>query len=159
MSQATVPFLWFDTQAEEAAKFYVSVFGGDSHVDQVTHYPKGTPGPEGSVMTVAFTLRGQRFVGLNGGPLFKFTEAVSFAIECRDQAEIDHFWNRLTEGGEPGVCGWLKDRYGLSWQVVPDDLWKLLSGGRRTEAVMQQVMQMTKPDVARLRQAAATAEA
>jgi predicted 3-demethylubiquinone-9 3-methyltransferase (glyoxalase superfamily) len=138
MAQFITPFLWFDTQAEEAARFYVSVFGGDSHVDQVTHYPKGTPGPEGSVMTCAFTLRGQKLVGLNGGPIFKFTEAVSFAVECRDQAEIDHFWNRLIEGGgEPSVCGWLKDRYGLSWQVVPAELPKLLSGPRRAVAVMK----------------------
>ena len=119
--QRIQPNLWFDTEAEEAARFYVDVFGGDSKIGTITRYGPDTPGPEGSVMTVDFQLQGQWFTGINGGPQFPFTEAVSFVVNCDGQEEIDHFWDRLVEGGEPGPCGWLKDRYGLSWQVVPTE--------------------------------------
>ncbi|WP_127126350.1 VOC family protein [Georgenia sp. SYP-B2076] len=118
--QKIIPNLWFDTQAEEAANFYISVFG-DGKITSVMRYGPDTPGPEGTVMSVSFELRGQQFVGINGGPLFPFTEAVSFEIDCESQEEIDHFWDALVEGGEPGPCGWLKDRYGLSWQIVPTE--------------------------------------
>jgi predicted 3-demethylubiquinone-9 3-methyltransferase (glyoxalase superfamily) len=124
--QKIVANLWFDTQAEEAANFYVSVFG-DGRITEITHYGPDSPGPEGSVMTVAFELHGQEFVGINGGPLFPFTEAVSFEIRCKDQAEIDHYWDALVEGGQPGPCGWLKDRYGLSWQVVPTEWYAMFT--------------------------------
>src|ERR1700744_2271316 len=114
------PFLWFDTQAEEAAKFYVEVFGGDSRVTTITHWPPNSPGPEGGVLTVSFELRGKQFIGLNGGPQFKFTEAISMVINCENQQEIDHFWSKLSsDGGSEIECGWLKDKYGLAWQVVP----------------------------------------
>ncbi|HEX8233139.1 MAG TPA: VOC family protein [Caulobacteraceae bacterium] len=153
--QKITPFLWFDHQAEEAANFYVSIFPG-SRMGQVARYGEGMPGPAGSAMTVAFELCGQPFTALNGGPLFSFTEAVSFVIHCADQAEIDHYWDRLTEGGKPVQCGWLKDRYGLSWQVVPDVLLELVSGPDAAVAgrVMQAMMGMVKLDIAKLREAA-----
>ena len=119
-TQRIVTNLWFDTQAEEAADFYVSVFK-DSRVLFKTHYPEGAPRTAGMVMTVEFELNGQRFVGINGGPDFPFTEAVLFMIDCKDQEEIDYYWEPLSDGGSEGPCGWLKDRYGLSWQVVPAD--------------------------------------
>lgn len=153
--QKIVPNLWFDTQAEEAANFYVSVFG-DGRITKITHYGPGSPGPEGSVMTVAFELHGQEFVGINGGPLFPFTEAVSFEIRCKDQAEIDHYWDALVEGGQPGPCGWLKDRYGLSWQVVPTEWYEMFTD--KDPAKVQRVTQAMlatqgKFDVAALRAA------
>jgi predicted 3-demethylubiquinone-9 3-methyltransferase (glyoxalase superfamily) len=158
MTQQITPFLWFAQEAEEAANFYVSVFGHDSRVAAITRYGKDMPMPEGTVMTVEFDLRGLRFVALNGGPLFKFSEAVSFNIECADQAEVDHFWDRLGEGGEPGPCGWLKDRYGLSWQVVPRRLNELLKAGpQKAYAVTQAFMKMRKFDIAALERAAAGA--
>jgi predicted 3-demethylubiquinone-9 3-methyltransferase (glyoxalase superfamily) len=150
------PFLWFNTEAEEAANFYVSVFP-NSRVVYVSHYGEHGPGPKGSVMTVEFELDGQRFVALNGGPLFKFTEAVSFVIECKDQAEIDHYWSKLTAGGGKEVeCGWLKDKYGLPWQVVPDKWHEWLGSGdpARSERVMREVMQMKRLDFARMQKAA-----
>ena len=112
------PNLWFDTQALEAAEFYVSIFPNSS-IGEITHYIEGSPGPAGAVQTVNFTLDGQPFTGINGGPQFTFSEAVSLLIDCADQAELDHYWEKLTDGGEPVQCGWLRDRYGLSWQVVP----------------------------------------
>ncbi|GAA3290976.1 VOC family protein [Streptomyces cinereospinus] len=119
--------LWFDDQAEEAAHHYVSIFK-NSGVGRVARYGEGAPQPAGSVMTVEFTANGQRFVALNGGPQFTFTEAISFQVFCADQEEVDHYWTRLTEGGgEPGPCGWLKDKYGVSWQVIPDGLIELIS--------------------------------
>jgi len=152
-----VNFLWFDTQAEEAAQLYTSVFP-DSKIGATTHYLAGMPLPEGSVMTVEFTLDGQPFVALNGGPLYSFTEAVSFQIACRDQAEVDHYWNALTEGGEEGPCGWLKDRFGLSWQVTPTRLTELLTqGGAVAGRVTASFMQMKKFDIAELERAAAQA--
>jgi predicted 3-demethylubiquinone-9 3-methyltransferase (glyoxalase superfamily) len=155
---AITPFLWFDTEAEEAAGFYVSVFPNSS-ILSTSRYAEGTgPGAPGDVLTVAFELDGRRFTALNGGPQFKFTEALSLVIECADQAEVDRYWEALTAGGgEHSVCGWLKDRYGLSWQVVPRILFELIddSDQPRAERVMQAVMQMAKLDIAGLEQAAA----
>src|SRR5437867_4797698 len=116
--QRITPFLWFDYQAEEAAKFYTSVFE-DSRITGIAHYGDTGPGPKGSAMTVAFELAGQSFTALNGGPLFKFSEAISFQVNCDNQDEIDHFWSKLSQGGEEGPCGWLKDKFGLSWQIIP----------------------------------------
>ena len=115
------PCLWFDTQGEEAAAFYTSVFP-DSRILEVSHYGDAGPRPAGTVMTISFELNGQRFLALNGGPEFVFNEAISFTIDCADQDEVDHYWGRLSDGGEEGPCGWLKDRYGVSWQVVPNRL-------------------------------------
>ncbi|MFH5821426.1 VOC family protein [Georgenia sp. AZ-5] len=158
--QKIIPNLWFDTQAEEAANFYISVFG-EGRVKEITHYGPDMPGPEGQVMTVEFELRGQEFVGINGGPEFRFTEAVSFEIRCRDQAEVDHFWDALVEGGEPGPCGWLKDRYGLSWQVVPEE-WYAMATDPDPEKVRRAMKAMLatqgKFDVATLRAAFEGAE-
>jgi predicted 3-demethylubiquinone-9 3-methyltransferase (glyoxalase superfamily) len=133
MQQKITPNLWFDTEAETAANFYVSVFR-NSKIVNVAHYTEAGPRPAGMVMTVEFELDGQRFVAINGGPEFTFSEAVSFQINCEDQDDVDYFWERLTEGGEEGPCGWLKDRYGVSWQVVPtgmDDLFADPDRGRR----------------------------
>ncbi len=145
------PFLWFDTQAEEAMTFYVSVFP-NSKVLSVMRNPAGAPGPEGAVLTIDVELDGYRVSGLNGGPNFTFSEAVSFVIDCQDQAEVDHYWDKLVEGGAPSQCGWLKDRYGFSWQVVPKQLFETIGGpdaaGR--ERAMAAMMQMTRLDVARL---------
>jgi predicted 3-demethylubiquinone-9 3-methyltransferase (glyoxalase superfamily) len=155
---ASRPFttcLWFDGQAEEAAHFYVSVFK-DSTIGRVTHYPEGAMQPAGTVLTVDFTANGQEFVALNGGPQFKFTEAVSFQIFCADQEEIDYYWTKLTEnGGEPGPCGWLKDRYGLSWQVVPEGLADMVGDPDPEKAarVTKAFMAMSKFDVAALEKA------
>ncbi len=155
MAQKIVPNLWFDTEAEEAAEFYISVFD-DSRILNVTHYTEGAPRPAGTVMTVEFELEGQRFVGINGGPEFKFDEAVSFAIECETQEEIDDYWDKLTDGGEESVCGWLKDRFGLSWQVVPTGMEELFSDldKSRAERAMQAMLKMKKIDLAALRAAA-----
>jgi predicted 3-demethylubiquinone-9 3-methyltransferase (glyoxalase superfamily) len=148
------PFLWFDGQAERAARFYVSVFG-NSRIDAVTRYGKGAPRPSGSVMTVAFRLAGQRFIALNGGPQFTFNEAVSFVVTCRTQREIDHYWRKLTRGGKAIQCGWLKDRFGLCWQVVPANLSRLLDGRHpdRAARVMEAIMGMVKLDIAALERA------
>lgn len=153
--QTITPFLWFDTQAEEAAKFYTSVFR-NSRILGVTRYGDAGPGPAGSVMTVEFELDGQRFTALNGGPAYSFTEAVSFAVRCETQQEVDAFWGTLSAGGEEGPCGWLKDRYGLSWQIVPTALPELLSDPdeAKTQRVMQAMLQMGKLDIAVLRRAA-----
>ena len=155
MHQKITPNLWFDTEAEEAADFYTSVFK-DSRIVNRTHYTEGAPREAGMVMTVEFELDGQRFVGINGGPQFKFDEAVSFAITCEDQDEVDYYWERLSEGGEEGPCGWLKDRYGLSWQVVPMGMDELFADHdpRRAERAMKAMLKMRKLDVAALRRAA-----
>ena len=152
---ATVPFLWFDGQAEAAAALYVDVFP-DSRIDNVSRYGEAGPGEPGTVLTVDFTLDGQRFVALNGGPQFRFTEAVSFQIPCADQAEVDHYWDRLSEGGEESRCGWLKDRFGLSWQVVPTALPELLGDPDpdRANRAMQAMLGMRRLDIAALRAAA-----
>ncbi len=155
MQQRIVTNLWFDTQAEEAAQFYCSVFP-NSRVVSVARYPEGAPGPAGEVMTVEWELDGQRLVGINGGPQFTFSEAVSLAVMCRDQDEIDHYWERLSDGGEEGPCGWLKDRYGVSWQVVPEGMDDVFSDPdpSRAERAMQAMLGMGKIDVAALQAAA-----
>jgi predicted 3-demethylubiquinone-9 3-methyltransferase (glyoxalase superfamily) len=155
MQQRITPSLWFDTEAEEAAAFYVSVFK-TSRIVNVTHYTAAGPRPAGTVMTVEFELDGQRFVGINGGPQFTFSEAVSFQINCEDQAEVDYYWERLADGGEEGPCGWLKDRYGLSWQVVPEGMDELFADPDPTKAerAMQAMFGMRKLDIAALRSAA-----
>ena len=154
--QKIVPNLWFDGDAEQAAEFYVSVFPR-SRVVSTARYTDVGPGPAGTVMTVEWELDGQRFVGINGGPQFTFSEAVSFQITCQDQDEIDYYWDRLTrDGGEPGPCGWLKDRFGLSWQVVPTGMEELFADPdqARVQRAMQAMLGMGKVDVAALRAAA-----
>ena len=148
------PFLWFDTEGEEAAKFYTSVFPNSRIVD-IAYYGSAGPRPEGTVMTVSFELDGQKFVALNGGPDFTFSEAISFEVECEDQEEVDAYWAKLTEGGgEEGPCGWLKDKYGLSWQIVPRRLTELLTDPDKERA--QRAMEaMLRIDVAELERAAA----
>ncbi|HSK25931.1 MAG TPA: VOC family protein [Jiangellales bacterium] len=150
-----IPNLWFDTESEQAAEFYVSLFP-NSRITQVTRYGETAPGPTGTVMTVAFELDGQPFVAINGGPQFHFTEAVSLEIACRDQEEVDRYWAALTDGGEESQCGWLKDRYGLSWQVVPAGLNELFDDPdpKRSERVMSAMLEMRKLDLAALRRAA-----
>ena len=152
--QKITPFLWFDTQAEEAAKFYVSVFK-NSKITAVTRYGDFMPNRAGSVMTVAFTLNGEEFTALNGGPQFKFNESVSFMVHCDTQQEIDYFWEKLSEGGQEIECGWLKDRYGLAWQIVPAELEKMFSSGDATKInrMMAAVMTMKKLDAERLKNA------
>lgn len=152
--QKITPFLWFDKEAEEAAKFYCLIFK-NSKILTVARYGDAGPGPKGSVMTVQFQLDGQEFIALNGGPQFKFTEAISFSIACKDQKEIDHFWNKLSEGGQQVQCGWLKDRYGLSWQVNPSILGEMLSDRdpKRAKRVMEAMLQMKEIDIKRLKEA------
>ena len=151
-----IPCLWFDGRAEEAAKLYTSLIPG-SRIDKVMRSPSDNPStPEGAVLTVDFTLAGQPFMGLNGGPQFPFTEAVSFTINCEDQAEVDRYWNALTaDGGAPSQCGWLKDKFGLSWQIVPKQLMEMMSSSDRDAArrAMQAMMKMTKLDIAELHRA------
>jgi predicted 3-demethylubiquinone-9 3-methyltransferase (glyoxalase superfamily) len=155
-----VPFLWFDDQAEEAANFYVSVFSkrpgaGTSRVRNITHYGEAGPRPTGMVMTVDFELEGHAITALNGGPEFSFTEAISLAVNCESQQEVDYLWTALSEGGEEGPCGWLKDRYGLSWQIMPVRLTELLNDPDEAAAqrVMAAMLQMTKIDIAELERA------
>ena len=150
------PYLWFDDQAEEAATFYTSVFD-DARILEFSRYAENGPKPPGTAMVVVFELQQQRFMALNAGPEFKFTEAISFLINCDDQSEVDRYWAALTaNGGQPGQCGWLKDKYGMSWQVVPKQLAELLQDKDpgRASRVMQSMMQMTKIDVHELRRAA-----
>jgi predicted 3-demethylubiquinone-9 3-methyltransferase (glyoxalase superfamily) len=156
--QKIAPCLWFDAEAEEAARFYTSVFPNSRVVD-VSHYGSAGPRPEGMVMTVTFELGGQRFVALNGGPEFTFTEAISFEVNCDTQQEVDTFWSTLSEGGEEGPCGWLKDRYGVSWQIVPKALLELLADPDRekSQRVMSAMLQMKKIEIDELEQAAAAA--
>lgn len=155
MQQRITPNLWFDTEAEEAAGFYASVFK-QSRILNVTHYTEAAPSKAGTVLTVEFELNGQRFVGLNGGPQFKFNEAISLAIDCDDQAELDYYWERLTDGGEERPCGWLKDRYGVSWQVVPTGIEELFADPDRERArrAMEAMFGMKKLDIEALRRAA-----
>ena len=149
------PCLWFDTQGEDAANLYVSVFPNSRIVD-VTHYGSAGPRPEGTVMTVSFELDGRPFVALNGGPEFSFSEAVSFQVDCADQAEVDHYWDRLSEGGEEGPCGWLKDRFGLSWQIVPRVLPELLAqpDAEKAQRVMAAMLEMRKIEIGELQRVA-----
>jgi predicted 3-demethylubiquinone-9 3-methyltransferase (glyoxalase superfamily) len=154
------PFLWFDDQAEEAARFYTSIFA-NSKIVEIQRYGKAAPGKEGTVMTVAFELNRQPFVALNGGPEFTFTEAISFLVNCETQEEVDDFWEKLSKGGEKGPCGWLKDKYGLSWQVVPTILDELLRDPdpEKSNRVMEAMLQMGKIEIEGLRQAYAQGEA
>src|SRR5436305_1796138 len=154
--QKITPFLWFDGQAGEAARFSVTLFP-DSRIERVTRSAADTPsGPAGMVLTVEFTLAGSRFVGLNGGPQFRFTEAVSFQIACADQAEVDRLWSALSAGGSEGPCGWLKDRWGLSWQIVPVRLHELLADPNldRSRRAMEAMLRMGKLDIAEMERAA-----
>jgi predicted 3-demethylubiquinone-9 3-methyltransferase (glyoxalase superfamily) len=148
------PFLWFDHHAEQAANFYVSIFK-NSRVVTVTRYGEAGPGPQGSVMTVAFELDGQPFVALNGGPQFRFSEAISFSVDCETQQEVDEYWRKLSAGGEEGPCGWLKDQFGLSWQVNPSILGKMLNDPDPVKArrVMEAMLQMKQIDIAGLQRA------
>jgi predicted 3-demethylubiquinone-9 3-methyltransferase (glyoxalase superfamily) len=156
--QKITPFLWFNDKAEEAANFYTSIFK-NSKIIKVVRYGEGAANasgrPKGTVMTVAFRLEGQEFVGLNGGPHFQFSEAVSFVVNCRTQKEVDKFWGKLSAGGREGQCGWLKDKYGVSWQIVPTVLVKLLNDAdpAKSERVMKAILQMTKIDINTLRKA------
>jgi len=152
--QKITPFLWFDGKAEEAMNFYVSIFK-NSKVVNVTRYGEAGPGPKGTVMTAKFELDGQEFVALNGGPQFTFTEAISFVVNCATQQEVDEFWEKLSEGGEKSRCGWLKDKYGLSWQVVPTVLVEMLQDkdAEKSKRVMQAMLQMDKLDIKALKQA------
>ncbi|HEX6791570.1 MAG TPA: VOC family protein [Candidatus Krumholzibacteria bacterium] len=147
-------FLWYDTQAEEAARYYTSIFK-NAKIKTITHYTDVGPGPKGSVMTVAFELDGHDFVALNGGPAFKFNEAISVALECKNQEEIDYYWEKLSEGGEKVECGWLKDKYGLFWQVMPKAMIEMLSDRdvKKVDRVMTAMMTMKKLDVAELERA------
>ncbi len=154
--QKVKPFLWFESQAEDAAKLYTSLIP-DSRIDKIFRSPADTPsGKAGTVLTVQFTLGGNEFVALNGGPVFQFTEAVSFTIDCEDQAEVDRLWNALSDGGSPGRCGWLKDRWGLSWQIVPKRMHELLGDPdpARARRAMEAMMQMGRLIIADLQAAA-----
>jgi predicted 3-demethylubiquinone-9 3-methyltransferase (glyoxalase superfamily) len=152
--QKITPFLWFDNQAEEAMNFYTSIFK-NAKIGNVSRYGEGGPGPKGSVMVASFELDGMHFTALNGGPQFKFTEAISFYVSCESQDEVDHYWDKLSEGGQTQRCGWLKDKFGVSWQIIPSALPKLMSDPDRAKAgrVMQAMLQMKKIDVAKLQQA------
>jgi predicted 3-demethylubiquinone-9 3-methyltransferase (glyoxalase superfamily) len=154
------PFLWFDGKAEEAANFYVSIFE-NAKISKVSRYLEESPGEAGTVMTVSFELEGTEFVALNGGPHYTFTPAISFQIDCKTQAEVDMFWERLSEGGLTNQCGWLQDKYGVSWQVVPSVLPELLQDDddEKAGAVMQAMLQMTKLDIKTLQDAYANASA
>jgi predicted 3-demethylubiquinone-9 3-methyltransferase (glyoxalase superfamily) len=149
------PFLWFDTQAEDAANFYVSIFT-NSRIVNTSRYGEAGPGPKGSVMTVQFELNGQPFIALNGGPHFRFSEAVSFSVQCESQEDVDHYWTKLTAGGgQEGPCGWLKDKYGLSWQVNPTILGTLISDPdpQKSKRVMEAMLKMKKIEIEPLRKA------
>ncbi|MEW6737563.1 MAG: VOC family protein [Acidobacteriota bacterium] len=152
--QKITPFLWFDNNAEEAINFYTAIFK-NSKIISLTRYGEAGPGPAGTLMSATFQLDGQEFMALNAGPQFKFTEAISFYVNCETQQEVDEFWEKLSAGGEKGRCGWLKDRYGLSWQIVPNVLGKILSDPdpKRSQRVMQALFQMDKIDIKTLQQA------
>ncbi len=152
--QKITPFLWFDNNAEEAMNFYVSIFK-NSKVGTITRYGEAGPGPKGTVMSATFQLDGQEFFALNGGPLFKFTEAISFFVNCETQAEVDELWEKLSEGGQPSRCGWLKDKYGLSWQIIPSVLTTMLGDKDpgKAKRVMEAMLQMEKIGITLLKQA------
>lgn len=159
--QKIYPFLWFDNQAEEAMNFYISIFSqrdvspNNSKVLTVSRYGEAGPGPKGTVMVARFQLDGQEFTALNGGPMFKFTEAISFVVNCKTQEEVDHYWEKLTEGGSESRCGWLKDKYGLSWQIVPEALGRLMSDPdpEKSKRVMMAMLKMNKMIIADLQKA------
>jgi predicted 3-demethylubiquinone-9 3-methyltransferase (glyoxalase superfamily) len=150
--QKITPFLWFDDQAEEAMNFYCSIFK-NSKTGSLTRYGEAGPGAPGTVMSATFQIEGQEFMALNGGPLFAFTEAISFYVNCETQAEVDELWEKLTEGGEEVQCGWLKDKYGLSWQIVPAGLIELLYSqeAEKSRRAMQAMLQMKKLDIEKIR--------
>ena len=152
--QKITPFLWFDTNAEEALNFYASIFK-HTKIGHVARYSEGAPGPAGQIMTAEIEIEGQQFTFLNGGPQFKFTEAVSFVVNCKDQEEVDYYWEKLSAGGQTSQCGWLKDKFGVSWQIVPEALGKLLSKSNPEQAqrVMGALLQMTKINVSALEEA------
>jgi predicted 3-demethylubiquinone-9 3-methyltransferase (glyoxalase superfamily) len=152
--QKIIPFLWFDGKAEEAANFYVSLFKL-SRIVNIARYGDAGPGPKGTAMSATFELAGQRFIALNAGPQFKFSEAISFFINCETQQEVDDLWDKLSAGGQKSKCGWLKDKYGLSWQVIPTALGEMLQDKdpKKSQRVMQAMLQMDKIDIARLKQA------
>ena len=152
--QRITPFLWFDNQAEEAAKFYTSIFK-NSKLGSVARYGETGPGPKGTVMTAEFELDGQKFVALNGGPTFKFTEAISLVVNCETQEEVDYYWDKLSAGGQEVQCGWVKDKYGLSWQIVPTILGKLVQDkdAKKVNRVMEAMMKMVRLDIQGLKQA------
>jgi len=156
--QKITPFLWFNNEAEEAAKFYTSIFKSSKILNVSRYTESGSRAahqPKGSVMTVAFQIEGQNFTAINGGPVFKFTEAVSFVINCETQNEIDFYWDKLSEGGDPTAqqCGWLKDKFGLSWQIVPSTLGELMTDSSRSDRVMNALLKMKKPDIKTLQEA------
>ncbi len=152
--QKITPFLWFDGKAEEAMRFYVSIFK-NSKIGSITRYGDAGPGPKGTVMIVTFQLDGQEFIALNGGPQFTFSPAISLVVNCETQEEVDAFWEKLSEGGEKLQCGWLKDKYGLSWQIVPTVLGEMMQDkdAEKSQRVMKAMLQMNKIDIARLKQA------
>src|SRR5882724_6712697 len=152
--QKITPFLWFDGKAEEAMNFYTSIFK-NSKIGNITRYGDAGPGPKGSVMTATFQLEGQEFMALNGGPIFKFTEAISLFVNCKTQEEVDELWEKLAAGGQKSQCGWLKDKFGLSWQITPTILAELYADKdpEKTKRVMQAMLQMTKLDIAELKRA------
>jgi predicted 3-demethylubiquinone-9 3-methyltransferase (glyoxalase superfamily) len=152
--QKITPFLWYDNNAEEAVNHYISIFK-NSKITKIARYGDAGPGPKGSVMTIAFQLEGQDFIALNGGPIFKFNEAISFSVDCKTQQEVDELWEKLSAGGQPSQCGWLKDKYGVSWQIVPSILVEMLQdkNTEKSKRVMQAMMQMRKIDIAALQRA------
>ena len=154
MTNKITPCLWFDNQAEEAVHFYASIFK-NSIIGKASHYGKSAPLPEGTVLTVPIQLNGQDFLALNGGPVFTFTEAVSFIVNCETQPEIDYFWEKLSSGGQIQQCGWLKDKFGLSWQIVPTELAEMMqnSDPEKSNRLMQAIMQMVKLDIKKLKEA------
>lgn len=156
MTQKITPFLWFEDSAEEAINFYTSIFK-DSKILSISRLPEGAPGPApaGSLMSATFQLAGQQFMALNGGPQFQFNEAISLFVDCETQEEVDYYWDKLCEGGQPGPCGWLKDKFGLSWQVVPRALGEMLGDAdpAKAQRTMQAMLQMSKIDIAGLRRA------
>jgi predicted 3-demethylubiquinone-9 3-methyltransferase (glyoxalase superfamily) len=157
--QKITPFLWFDGNAEEAANFYMSIFK-NSKMGRISRYGDAGPGPKGSVMSVTFQIEGQEFFALNGGPQFKFTPAISFFVNCETQKEVDELWDKLSAGGRTDCCGWLQDKFGVSWQIIPTVLGQLLGDKdpQRAKRAMQAMLQMTKIDIERLQQAAADAK-
>ncbi|RPI34108.1 MAG: VOC family protein [Chloroflexota bacterium] len=152
--QKITPYLWFDHQAEEAVNFYTSIFK-NSKIGSITRYGEEGPGPQGTIMLATFQLEGQEFIALNGGPQFTFSPAISFVVNCETQDEVDEYWEKLSEGGEKQMCGWLQDKFGVSWQIVPTALGELMNDedAEKSRRVMQALLQMDKIDIARLRQA------
>ena len=154
LSQKIIPFLWFENQAEEAVNYYINIFN-NSNIKNIVYYGKAGPGPVGNVMTVTFELEGQEFTALNGGPMYKFTEAISFYVKCTSQDEVDYYWEKLTKAGEEQPCGWLKDKYGVSWQIVPTLLVEMLndSDPLKVKKVTEAMLKMKKIDIKTLKQA------